>query len=93
MADDVLVLADLKPEDVPEELRPQSYFDFQAHPFAHQAVPEGILQGMVHGNSQDQGKNQVYDKEQKDHACCFASETKTLEKDYPEFHSPPPCSA
>jgi len=38
MADDALVLADLRPEDVPEELRPESYFDFQAHPFAHQAL-------------------------------------------------------
>jgi len=49
MADDVLVLADLKPEDVPEELRPQSYFDFQAHPFAHQALFERPDVNSVYG--------------------------------------------
>ena len=40
MAEEVLKLKDLKPEDVPEELRPEAYFDFEAHPFAHQALFE-----------------------------------------------------
>jgi len=34
-------LTDLAPGDVPAELRVESYFDFKAHPFAHQALFEG----------------------------------------------------
>ena len=40
MADKALKLKDLKREDVPELLRAESYFDFEAHPFAHQALFE-----------------------------------------------------
>ena len=38
MADDVVKLSELSAEKVPEALRPEAYFDFQAHPFAHQAL-------------------------------------------------------
>jgi hypothetical protein len=38
MADELLVLADLQPEDVPEEFRLATYFDTQAHPFEHEAL-------------------------------------------------------
>ena len=38
MAEEVLSLKDLKLEDVPAQLRPETYFDFQAHPFAHEAL-------------------------------------------------------
>ena len=34
-------LADLNPADVPSELRVESYFDFKAHPFEHQALFAG----------------------------------------------------
>ena len=34
-------LADLAPENVPSKLRVEGYFDFQAHPFEHQALFEG----------------------------------------------------
>ena len=40
MAADVLKLTDLRPEEVPALLRAESYFDFQAHPFEHQALFE-----------------------------------------------------
>ena len=40
MADDVLKLKELKKEDVPADLRAVTYFDFKAHPFAHQALLE-----------------------------------------------------
>ena len=40
MADDVLKLKELTPEEVPALLRAESYFDFKAHPFAHQALFE-----------------------------------------------------
>jgi len=39
--DNPLNLADLAPEDVPIELRVEGYFDFQKHPFEHQALFEG----------------------------------------------------
>ena len=38
MATKVVELSKLSPEEVPEELRYQAYFDFEAHPFAHQAL-------------------------------------------------------
>lgn len=38
MAEQVLKLKDLAPEQVPEELKPETYFDFEAHPFAHEAL-------------------------------------------------------
>jgi len=37
---DVLKLSELKPEEVPAELRAGNYFDFEAHPFEHQALFE-----------------------------------------------------
>ena len=40
MADDVVKLAELAAKDVPEDLRADAYFDFEAHPFAHQALFE-----------------------------------------------------
>ena len=40
MAKEVLKLKELAPEDVPADLRPDAYFDFDAHPFAHQALLE-----------------------------------------------------
>ena len=38
MTDNVVKLKDLKKEDVPADLRAETYFDFQAHPFEHQAL-------------------------------------------------------
>lgn len=38
MATKVVELSKLSPEEVPEELRYQAYFDFEARPFAHQAL-------------------------------------------------------
>ena len=38
---DPIKLADLAPEDVPQELRIEANFDFQVHPFEHQALFEG----------------------------------------------------
>ena len=37
---DVLKLTELKPADVPADLKAETYFDFAAHPFAHQALLE-----------------------------------------------------
>ncbi len=36
----VLKLGEIEPEDVPADLRAETYFDFAAHPFAHQALLE-----------------------------------------------------
>lgn len=41
MAETVLKVKDLKKEDVPKEMRYESYFDFDAHPFAHEALFKG----------------------------------------------------
>jgi len=38
MAEEVLKLKELGAEDVPEDLRAETYFDFGAHPFAHKAL-------------------------------------------------------
>ena len=38
MADQALILKDLKPQDVPDDLKPETYFGFKAHPFAHEAL-------------------------------------------------------
>jgi len=38
MAQEVLYLPGLLPEEVPPELKPETYFDFEAHPFAHEAL-------------------------------------------------------
>ncbi len=35
MATDVIKLKDVKKEDVPKDLRSETYFDFKAHPFEH----------------------------------------------------------
>jgi hypothetical protein len=35
---EILELKDLKKEEVPEDLRAETYFDFEAHPFAHKAL-------------------------------------------------------
>ena len=40
MARDVVKLKDLKKEDTPADLRFDTYFDFEAHPFEHQALFE-----------------------------------------------------
>ncbi len=40
MAAATLKLKDLKPEDIPADLKAETYFDFQAHPFAHQRLFE-----------------------------------------------------
>jgi hypothetical protein len=40
MAQTAVKLADLKPEEVPEDLRYETYFDFKAHPFEHQTLFE-----------------------------------------------------
>ncbi len=44
MAGNVVKLSDLSPDQVPEELRVEAYFDFKAHPFAHEALfrAEGV---------------------------------------------------
>ena len=38
MAEEVLMLAELSKDEVPADLRAETYFDFEAHPFAHQAL-------------------------------------------------------
>ena len=38
MAGEVVKLKELKKEDVPADLRAETYFDFKAHAFAHQAL-------------------------------------------------------
>jgi len=38
MADDVIKLGDLNKEDIPADLRAETYFDFKAHPFEHQKL-------------------------------------------------------
>jgi len=40
MAEEVVKLLDLSGDEVPEEFRCNAYFDFEAHPFAHQALFE-----------------------------------------------------
>jgi len=40
MTEKVLKLKELRPEEVPAALRAESYFDFKAHPFTHQALFE-----------------------------------------------------
>ena len=44
MAQKVVKLSELPPAEVPEPLRVEAYFDFQAHPFAHEALfhQEGV---------------------------------------------------
>ena len=42
---EVVKLKDLSPADVPDVLKPDFYFDFKAHPFAHQALFE--MEGVV----------------------------------------------
>jgi len=38
MAQDALKLMELQRDDVPDDLKPEAYFDFEAHPFAHRAL-------------------------------------------------------
>ena len=38
MADEVLMLKDVPKTDVPADLQAETYFDFEAHPFAHKAI-------------------------------------------------------
>ncbi len=38
MAEQVIKLMELAPEDVPEELKAGAYFDFEEHPFEHRAL-------------------------------------------------------
>jgi hypothetical protein len=38
MPDEIIKLKDLKPEEVPACLKAEFYFDFKAHPFAHEAL-------------------------------------------------------
>lgn len=40
MADEVIKLEDLPKDEVPVDLRAETYFDFDAHPFAHKALFE-----------------------------------------------------
>ena len=40
MADEIIKLKDVKKEYIPAELRSETYFDFSAHPFEHQALLE-----------------------------------------------------
>ncbi len=40
MAEDVIKLKDLKKEDVPKDLRAETYFNFKDHPFEHQQFIE-----------------------------------------------------
>ena len=39
---EVLKLKELKAEEVPGDLKADTYFDFKAHPFAHQALLEHV---------------------------------------------------
>jgi len=38
MSEQVVRLKDVKKEDVPADLRAETYFDFKAHPYAHQTL-------------------------------------------------------
>ncbi len=38
MAEEVVKLMELARDEVPEDLKPEAYFDFEAHPFAHRAL-------------------------------------------------------
>jgi len=49
MAEEVVKLRDLKPEEVPPDLKPETYFDFEAHPFAHKALFERTDVNSVYG--------------------------------------------
>ena len=40
MAEEVIKLKDLKKDEIPAELRAETYFDFRAHPFEHQGLFE-----------------------------------------------------
>ncbi|MFQ6034566.1 MAG: hypothetical protein ACE5NM_01805 [Sedimentisphaerales bacterium] len=40
MTNDVIKLTDLNKEDIPADLRAETYFDFKAHPFEHQELFE-----------------------------------------------------
>lgn len=40
MAEEVIKLKDLNKDDVPADLRAEAYFDFESHPFEHQALLE-----------------------------------------------------
>ena len=40
MAGEIIKLKDIKKEDIPADLRAETYFDFKAHPFEHQAFFE-----------------------------------------------------
>jgi acetyltransferase-like isoleucine patch superfamily enzyme len=40
MADEVIKLKDLNKKDIPADLQAETYFDFNAHPFEHQALFE-----------------------------------------------------
>jgi len=49
MAVDVKKLSDLTGDQVPADLRPKTYFDFEAHPFAHQGLFERDDAASVYG--------------------------------------------
>jgi len=40
MAEKTIPISSLAREEVPEELLPESYFDFASHPFTHKALFE-----------------------------------------------------
>ncbi len=41
ISEQIAKLKDVKKEDVPSDLRAETYFDFKAHPFAHRALFDG----------------------------------------------------
>ena len=49
MTEVIVKLRDLRPEEVPADLRPGTYFDFDAHPFAHRALFEREGVNSVYG--------------------------------------------
>jgi hypothetical protein len=49
MAKEVVKLSELSSERVPDELKPAAYFDFKAHPFAHEALFERDDVNSVYG--------------------------------------------
>ncbi len=40
MTDEVIKLQSLRKEDIPADLRAETYFDFNTHPFEHQVLLE-----------------------------------------------------
>ena len=69
---------------------PPKIVEALSHPFAHKTFVERAFQGMIHRNSEYQGKSQVYHEKEKNHPSECACFFEPFEKIYKYFHVFPP---